>query len=131
MRKALFAALAAAAVGLTAAGCGPSKPFDGPTVDAFNGKVVHNGKPVSFPADEKVELKLFHEKGESFGIPIQPDGSFQIGWMPIGKYTATLLRDKHEGGKKSAPGMYSVPGGLTITDGQTEYTIELGKGWKP
>lgn len=123
--------LAVLAVGLaTAAGCGErTATFDGPKVDQFNGQVVHEGKPVSFAADEKVELKLFHEKGESFGIPLKPDGNFQIGWMPIGKYSATLIREKTQNGKK-VPNMYSVPGGMTIAEGRTEYEIELGKGWK-
>jgi hypothetical protein len=31
---------------------------------------------------------------------------------------------------RGAPTNYSVPGGFTITEGQTEYTIELGKGFK-
>ena len=79
---------------------------------------------------EEVSLKLFHEKGQSFGIPLKPDGTFQIGWMPVGKYSVTLIRDKHEGGKKEAPNMYNVPGGLTIQDGQTDYSVDLGKSWK-
>jgi hypothetical protein len=108
-------------------GCS-KKEFDGPTVDAFNGRLVQDGQPVSFPADERVLLELFHEKAQSFKIPIQSDGTFQIGWMPIGKYSATLLREKP--GAKGAPSRFTVPGGLTIADGQTQYQIELGKGWK-
>lgn len=104
------------------------KEFDGPTVDAFNGRLVQNGKPVSFPNGEKVLLELFHEKAQQFKIPIQSDGTFKIGWMPIGKYSATLLRDK-PGAK--VPSRYTVSGGLQIVDGQTQYEIELGKGWKP
>ncbi|MCS6863643.1 MAG: hypothetical protein RMJ56_01440 [Gemmataceae bacterium] len=116
-------------VGVT--GCGEQKPFDGPTVDAFTGRLVHEGNPVSFPPSETVQLKLIlHEKPESFGIPIKSDGTFQIGWMPIGKYSATLIRERNEGGKKAAPIMYNVPGGLEIKNGQTEYLVELGKGWK-
>ena len=114
------------------------KTYDGPTVDAFTGRLVHDGQPVSFPADEKVMLQLFHEKGRPFGIPIQPDGSFKIGWMPIGKYTAMLQRSGK--GAVASPGgpiamglggAYTVPNGLTIEAGKTEYTIELGKEWKP
>src|SRR5262249_643913 len=40
-------ALLPVVLGLALAGCTP-KPFDGPTVDAFNGRVVRNGEPVSF-----------------------------------------------------------------------------------
>src|SRR6516164_5876833 len=102
-------------LGLGLSGCGPHKSFDGPTVDAFNGRLTANGQPVTFPGTEKVRLEVFHETGQSFVIPIQPDGSFQIGWMPIGKYTATLLW-----GGKDARGLpakrHAVPGGLTIED---------------
>jgi hypothetical protein len=123
----------AAALGCLA-GCGdPVAKIDGPKVDAFTGSLVADGKPVSFGADETVSLKVFHEKGSSFGIPIKADGSFQIGWMPVGKYSATLMRDKPaaDGKRGSAPNQYSVPGGFAIADGQTQYTIELGKGFKP
>ncbi len=95
--------LALVAIMFAVLGCGQRKSFDGPTVDAFNGKVVHEGKPVNFPADEKVQLKMVHEKGESFGVPLQQDGTFKIGWMPIGKYSAILLREKEQSGKKSRP----------------------------
>jgi hypothetical protein len=117
----------AAVLALAVAGC--SRRFPGPTVDAFNGKVTQDGKPVSFPEGDKAELKLFHEKGQSFGIPLKADGSFKIGWMPIGKYSVLLKRAPRDG--KGAPRMESVSAGLTITKGQTEYTIELGKDWKP
>ena len=115
---------------LAAAGCGPKKSFEGPTVDAFVGRLQHDGKPVSFASGETVELRLMHETAQSFGIPIQADGSFKIGWMPIGKYSATLIQ---EGKKEKGPGTkrYNVPGGLTIENGKTEYVVELGKGWKP
>ncbi len=116
------------ALGLGVVGC-RSKSFDGPTVDAFNGRVVHNGERVSFPEGEEVTLKLFHEKGQSFGIPLKADGSFKIGWMPIGKYGVMLNRNPKNG--KGAPTRYTVPDGLTIADGKTDYTIELGKGWTP
>jgi hypothetical protein len=107
-------------------GCGPRKSYDGPTVDAFRGRLLCNGEPVSFAPNEKVTLKLFHEKGESYGVRIQADGSFQIGWMPIGKYSATLIREKEQGPAER----YTISGGLTIEDGKTQYAIELGKGWK-
>ena len=51
--------------------------------------------------------------------------------MPVGKYSVTLIREKTEGGKKgAAPNMYSVPGGMTIEDKKTDYTVDLGKSWK-
>jgi len=127
--RVLCVAVLVVGLALAAAGCA-KKPFDGPTVDAFNGRLTHDGKPVSFPEGENVVLQLFHEKGQSFGVPINSDGSFKIGWMPIGKYSAALMRqNKRE--KGPAMNRYSVPGGLAIQDGQTEYKIDLGKGWKP
>jgi hypothetical protein len=117
------------ALGLLGAGCGEKKSFDGPTVEAFTGRVVKDGKPVAFPAGESVQLKLIHEKAQSFGIPLAADGAFKIGWMPIGKYSAILIRQKDGG--KGGPNMYNVPGGFEIVDGKTEYEVELGKTWKP
>lgn len=131
MRR-MWSLVAAAGLGLAATGCGANKPFDGPTVDAFNGRLVQGGKPVTFAAGEKVQLKLFHEKGESFGVPVNADGTFNIGWMPVGKYTAALVREPATPAKKgAAPSRYAVPGGLTVEDGRTEYQIDLGKNWKP
>ena len=109
-------------------GCGPKSSYDRPTVDAFTGRLTHNGQQVSFPEDKPVRLKIIHEKGSSFGIPIKPDGTFRIGRMPTGKYGAVMERPGPGGKGKS---MYNVPGGLTIQDGQTDYTIELGKDWTP
>jgi hypothetical protein len=125
----LFGILLIMPLGLVAAGCGPRKSFDGPTVDAFTGRLTHNGQPVSFAAGEKVQVDLFHEKGQKFGIPIQPDGSFQIGWMPIGKYSAMLIRENNQ--ERGGPRRYNIPGGLAIEAGKTDYTIELGKDWTP
>jgi hypothetical protein len=127
--RVLSSAALVAGLWLAAVGCGPRKNFDGPTVDAFTGKLVQNGKPVTLPADEEVTLRVFHEKGQSFGIRIKTDGSFQIGWMPIGKYSAILERQDSK--RKGPPKKYSVPGGLTIEEGKTEYQIVLGKGWNP
>jgi hypothetical protein len=119
-------------LGLTIAvgGCGPRKSFKGPTIDSFSGRVTHQGQPVTFPADSEPSLKLFHEKGESFEIPLQSDGSFKIGWMPIGKHSATLLR-RNKTGKGPPETRYNIPGGLTIEAGKMEYEIDLGPGWKP
>jgi len=121
-----FAAALVLSVGL--AGCG-RKEFDGPTVSAFAGRLVQNGRPVTFAGEEGVQVHLMHEKAQSFNIPVQADGSWKIGWMPVGKYSATLLRSKK--GDKGPPSRYAIPGGLTIEDGKTDYTVELGKGWKP
>ena len=126
----LFRFTPALALALAAAGCGAKTADVGPTVDAFVGRLVQQSKPVSFPSGENVSLQLFHEKGQSFGIPIKSDGSFTIGWMPIGKYSAMLKREK-AGGARTGPNVYNVPGGLTIEQGRTEYSVELGNGWKP
>src|SRR5271165_6788742 len=92
----LFTALFAMAMGLISAGCTPRATYDGPTVREFTGRLTHNGEPVSFPAGEEVILNLiFHDGGRPFGIPIKADGTFKIGWMPIGKYSAALQRDAH------------------------------------
>src|SRR5262249_30672020 len=122
--------LAVLIVGLAASGC-KKKPFDGPTVDAFTGRLPPDRKPITFPEGEELTLQLFHEKGQSFGIPIKPDGSFVIGWMPIGKYSATLIRVNPRAVRGSPQIRQNVPGGLTIEAGKTEYTIDLGKGSKP
>lgn len=109
--------------------CGCSrKEYKGPTVDAFVGRVTHQGKPVRFPDDEEIRLRLFfHDKGGALFIPLQQDGTFQIGWMPIGTYSAQLIREK-----KSARGqnLYGIPDNFKIEEGKTEYTIELGPKWK-
>lgn len=86
---------------LVIAGCSKSsdKP-EGPTVDSFTGRVVADGKPVSFPTSDKVEILLFSEKGSQMRVPISSDGTFKLGWMPIGKHSATLTRDKSASGKK-------------------------------
>jgi hypothetical protein len=117
------------ALGVFAAGCEERKSFEGPTVDAFTGRVVKDGKPVTFPAGRNVQLKLIHEKAQSFGIPLASDGTFKIGWMPIGKYSAILIQEPT--GVKGGPQMYNVPGGFEIVGGKTEYEVELGKNWKP
>jgi hypothetical protein len=117
-----------AMLGLALTGCSNKPPFKGPTVDAFKGRITHNGNPVSIDP-EAVEMKVAFETGRQFGIPLKPDGAFDIGWMPIGKYSVTMIRKPKT--EKAGPQYYNVPGGLTIEDGKTEYTIELGPGWKP
>lgn len=118
---------------IVSAGCG--SVYDEPTIDDFNGRLTHKGQAVSFPADEKVVLRLtFHKKAERFGIPISPDGTFDITWMPIGKYSATLERSGTSGpgdaGRGASKQIYNVPDGLTIEEGQTEYVVELGEGFR-
>jgi hypothetical protein len=122
-------ALLVAAVLAAATGCGQKKTFDGPTVEAFNGRVTANGKAVTLPPGEKTALRLLHQgSGKSWGIPLQPDGTFNIGWMPIGKYTVMVTRPPVGG--RGGQRVHVVPIEFEIVDGQTEYTIELGKGFK-
>jgi hypothetical protein len=128
--RALLGVVAVAGLSFAVVGCGPPKLFDGPTVNAFTGRVTQNGAAVTFPGEEKMMLKLVNESnGKSIGIPLQSDGSFKIGEMGIGKYSVILTSEPT--GKTFRPKMYPVPGGLTIEEGKTEYTVELGKDWKP
>ena len=120
-------------LGLAVLGCTTDRKGGhvGPTVDAFHGKVTHDGKPVTFAEDE-AQLKLMHEKGQQFGIPLKADGTFEIGWMPIGKYAVMLERVPQNPVEKGPPKiMHNVQGGLTIEEGKTVYVIELGKDFKP
>jgi hypothetical protein len=120
-------------LGLAVFGCSNKKGgYEGPTVDAFHGKVTHNGNPVKFAENEEVQLSLYHEKGQQFGIPLKADGTFEIGWMPIGKYSVMLERMVQTSTKKGRQKtMYNVQGGLTIEAGKKDYVIELGKDFKP
>jgi hypothetical protein len=125
----LLAVAVGCTLGLLAVGCS-RKPFDGPTVDSFTGRIVRDGKPMTLPADKVVGMKLiFEERGRQFNIPLEPDGTFKIGWMPIGKYTVMMVSSRK--GVKGGPSMYSVPGGMTIEAGKTQYTIDVGKTWEP
>jgi len=119
-------------LGLAVCGCGKDRGgFEGPTVDAFHGRVTHNGKPVKFAEGEEVQLTVFHTSGRQFGIPLTTDGAFQIGWMPIGKYAMMLERTPKNPGKGPTKTRYSVPSSLIIEEGKTDYVIELGKDFKP
>jgi hypothetical protein len=116
-------------------GCSGSYDYPGPKINKFDGRLTSEGEPVQFVPDQKVVLRLvFHENGESYGIPIKPDGSFNIGWMPIGKYSARLeysqppKADNSRDGS-NRPRQHAVPGGFEVVEGQTEYAIELGKDW--
>src|SRR2546423_15175424 len=87
-------------LGLPVFGCTDNKGgYEGPTVDAFHGKVTHNGNPVKFAENEEVQLKVFHESGRQFGIPLTADGTFEIGWMPLGKYGMMFERNPQNPGK--------------------------------
>ena len=109
---------------------GCSGDFDGPTVDAFRGQLVSEGQPVSFAADENVKLVLIH-KGSSdrFNIPIKADGTFEIGWMPIGEYLGSLDLKQGEAAKpwEFQSTFKAIPTGFRIEEGKTEYEIEIGK----
>jgi hypothetical protein len=120
-------------LGLAVFGCTNNRGgYEGPTVDAFHGKVTHNGNPVHFAESEEVQLSLYHEKGQQFGIPLKADGTFEIGWMPTGKYAIMLERiDQNPAKKGPQKTRYNVPDGLTIEDGKKDYVIELGKDFKP
>jgi hypothetical protein len=119
-------------LGLAVVGCGKDRGgFQGPTVDAFHGKVTHNGNPVKFAPTEDVQLTVYHDSGRQFGIPLSTEGTFQIGWMPIGKYAMMLEREPKNPGKGPTKLRYSVPGSLIIEDGKKDYVIELGKDFKP
>jgi hypothetical protein len=121
--------------GLLLAGCGgySDKPVDTPTVDSFTGRLTHNGQPVDFPEGAKVRLNLFRlGAGDTWGIPISADGTFNIGWMPIGRYSGNLqttLPAPSGERRNRPPSMHTVPE-FEIQAGQTEYTIDLGDNWK-
>jgi hypothetical protein len=139
--RVLLSAFAIAGMVLASAGCqprpGPNKYYNGPTVPAFSGQVVQDGKPVTFPEYEEVRIRCTLTEGEgigkSFGVPIKPDGTFSIGWMPMGKMALRLDRALKSHVKAMGPPQrYVIPDGLTIEEGKTTgYTIELGKEWHP
>src|SRR5262249_37839239 len=91
--RVLLTSIVIAGMLLTSGGCrsravphaGPKKYYEGPTVPAFSGQVVQDGEPVTFPEDEVVIVKFTVIEGDSmgktFGVPIKPDGTFNIGWM--------------------------------------------------
>jgi hypothetical protein len=121
-------------------GCGKRDDY-GPTIEAFTGKITHKGATVKFPEGDTVLLNLRfiqgkdekQQKGEQFAVPVScSDGSFQIKQMPIGKYIAILTRSKppRKVGERSETSQYNIPDGLTIEEGKTQYSIELGANWK-
>lgn len=117
------------------AGCEPKSEITGPTVTQFSGKVLIDGKPVAIKPGDRVVLLLIDKMGQSYGIPINEDATFSVGKMPISKYSVQVRVDpapvKSDKGSKSAPQrIANVPAGFEILEGQTEYTVELGKGFK-
>jgi hypothetical protein len=117
----LFAAMAA-----TAFGCN-SREYSGPTVEKFTGTVTHNGKQITLKPEERLTIQMRHESGQTFGIPIQPDGTFEIGWMPLGHYD--LIAERYKDGQRGGPSKTGA-GTFQVMNGKTEYTIELGKSGK-
>lgn len=121
-----------------AAGCGygPKKYYEGPTVSAFAGQLVQNGEPVTFAEDEEVRVEFTVIEGENigktFGVPIKPDGTFSIGWMPLGKMSGRMEWQPKDPAKQTGtPRAYGIPGSLTTEAGKTTgYVVELGKGWR-
>ena len=116
-------------VALGLAGCGDNDKQK--YIKTFTGQLTQDGKPVTFP--EGTTLLVIHEGGRlSGGVPIKPDGSFNIGKMPVGKYGLVLERSGATPGGKGGPSRskYPIPGGLTLEEGKTEYTVELGKDFK-
>jgi len=116
---------------LLSAGCGPGPAQYGETTDAFVGRLVQNGKPITVPDGAK--LNLTHDKTyHRFGIPLNSDGSFTIGWMPTGNYSAELIWMKQatKDNASASQQRYNVPNGLVIEKDTKQYGIELGKGWK-
>jgi hypothetical protein len=122
-------ALFLAVLVLSATGCGKDKEFDGPVVDKFVGKVTKDGKPFSVPGSDELIIEAKHESHQTFGIPIKPDGTFEITWMPLGNYI--LFAEYHKAGQKGRSNKATIPGGLQVMQGKTDYVIELGKNWKP
>ncbi|MGL6075803.1 MAG: hypothetical protein ACRC8S_16725 [Fimbriiglobus sp.] len=120
----------------TFVGCERTAEMPGPTVKKFNGKLEAGGKPVQFNADDQVVLDLIHGgSGRKFGVPIKADGTFDVGQMPIGKYSGIMKITKSSAKEKSkgagVPTMTSIPDGFEIKEGQTEYVVNLGANFKP
>jgi hypothetical protein len=76
---------------------------------------------------------MHHGTGEQFGIPISGEGKFNIGEMPVGTFSVILERTPpiSPSGAAQPRQEIAVDQPLTIEEGQTEYTIELGKAWQP
>jgi len=121
-------------LGLAIVGCTPDAAgpgATGPTIKELTGKVVANGQPVTFKESEEPILQI-KSANYSGGLALKTDGSFKIGRVPVGKYFLILERKPDVKAKGQLMNRYNVPGdGLTIVEGKTDYTIELGKDFKP
>ena len=105
------------AVNLKAGGVGASLSWQKATVDLTGDALIGTQLPAQFQKPANLTLR---------------DGTFKIGWMPIGKYAVMLERTGQSAVKKGPQKtMYNVPDGLTIEEGKKEYVIELGKDFKP
>lgn len=113
---------------LSESGCGPGSARSRykETTDSFVGKIEQDGKPVTLPQGARLDL-VHDETYSRFGIPLNADGTFTIGWMPTGKYSAELVWLK-DGTTQAG---HQIPGGLTIDTNAKEYEVDLGKEWKP
>jgi hypothetical protein len=120
-----------ASLALVLVGClgQPAPNYKGPKIDKFSGKVVADGKAVTFPDGQMTRIQVQHEEGTMWGIELKTDGSFNIGWMPVGKYTAFLERGAKGGKGQDRGGKMGIPD-FEIKEGQTEYVIDLGKNFK-
>jgi hypothetical protein len=110
-------------------GCGPTPADYGETTEAFVGHIVQNGKPVTLPEGARLDVtqnSTYHK----FGIPLNSDGTFKIGWMPIGKYSVELIWIREAATGQSSQQRYSVPNELVIEKETKPYEVELGKKWK-
>jgi len=117
---------------LSFVGCGSGPVRHKEITEAFVGAVVQDGKPITLPDGARMDL-VHDDTYSRFGIPLKPDGSFEIGWMPTGKYSAELvwLKGATTGSNGASLERYNVPNGLTIEKDRTEYTLELGQKWEP
>ncbi len=119
---------------LCCSACNKIEETYGPTIDAFVGQLTREGKPITIPEGERVVLRVTQlETGRIFGILIKNDGTFDVGWMPIGRYSLVLERPQADDGRGIKMPINQIPlsDPLEIVEGQTEYTIELGEAWKP
>lgn len=121
-----FCALLMAMIAASVFGCN-SREYSGPTVEKFTGTITANGKQITVKPGEHLTIQMRHESGQTFGIPIKEDGTFEIGWMPLGHYD--LITEKYKDGQRGGPSKVGV-GPFQVTNDRTEYTIDLGKRWK-
>jgi hypothetical protein len=112
-------------------GCGPKKITYKDNVNKFTGRLVKDGKPVSFPPGDEVMLEMQMDKqGDMFVVPIKnEDGTFNLTWMPRSNYKCTLMWMKAgEKGEGPVP-RFGLPD-YTVQEEKEENLIELGKNVK-